>query len=74
MSKMCQSMRQRPKPEEHEGEESVGDLSQVITSDFNKFQVKRCQILRKSTLVFYICRGVTVDFDVVFMHLQPRGE
>ena len=52
----------------------MGDLSQVITSDFNKFQVKRSQILRKSTLVYYICGGVTVDFDVVFMHLQPRGE
>ena len=71
---MCPTMRQRPNQEDHEGEESVGDLSQVITSDFNKIQVKRRQILRNSTLVFYICRGVTVDFDVVFMHLQPRGE
>ena len=67
-------MMQRIKQEEHEGEESVGDLSQVITSDFNNIQVKRRQILRKSTLVFYICRGVTVDFDVVFINLQPRGE
>jgi hypothetical protein len=67
-------MRQRPKGEEHEGEESVGDLSQVITSDFNNIQVQRRQILRKGTLVLYICRGVTVDFDVAFIHLQPRGE
>jgi hypothetical protein len=52
----------------------VGDLSQVIRSDFNKFQVKRSQILGKSTLVFFICRGVAVDFDVVFIHLQPPGE
>jgi hypothetical protein len=34
-------MMQRIKQEEHEGEESVGDLSQVITSYFNKIQVKR---------------------------------
>ncbi len=74
MSKMCQPMRQRPQCEEHEGEESVGALSQVIASDFNNILVKIRQILCKSTLVFHICRGVTVDFDVVFMHLQPRGE
>ena len=40
MSKMCQPMRQRPKGEEHEGDESVGDLSQVITSDFIKSREK----------------------------------
>ena len=37
----------------------MGDLSQVITSDFNNIQVKRRQILRKSTLVLYICRGIS---------------
>ena len=52
----------------------MGNLSQVITSDINNIPVKRRRILRKSTLVLYICGGVTVDFDVVFMHLQPRGK
>ena len=52
----------------------MGDLSQVITSDFNNIQVKRKQILPNSTLVFHLCRGGTVDFDAVFMHLEPRGE
>ena len=54
----------------------LGDMSQVITGDFNKIQVKRKQILRKRMHVsyFYICVGVNVDFDVALMHLQPREE
>jgi hypothetical protein len=35
------------------GRSQLGDMSQIITSDFNKIQVKEKQILRKSKHVSY---------------------